>query len=672
MKLCSLKAVSLLMLLSTVAFNFAIFQVTREDKDASSNVFEEEATPTMQTAHQFAKKFEELYSPSKEEGERDVVASAAWRSSAALKATQAAQIFSADVDDDEELWKQKVGDWQAEYKTGMFGDTPTKKQKFYPDKMNTDQLESTVAELIASVKRIRMRSSKGTGLPDKATVAEFQEVSLRMNEFLDIFGTTQVVLEQPKLRELYFCVQVYFLQLETPPVLAPNPAVTGTNAGKPESNGKPSMLVFDSLSVSLPDGGEVMPFMNPLSIPGLQGDENAVKKGYAPYTSVSQHHCTDEHIDEIIAAKKGAAQWRRSRPPRSHIHKEAATGGSGEKGEEEELTEMLAMDAEELEQLQAKLKKRKEALTDNLQQYIDAEMAQAARAEGVKAEHFVTAAARRLLGKKEEVGRDKVEEVVVGWGGVEEEAAAAAAAEEEEGEGEEGDVRSGRRRLAGAEWDAPEWDPADLEAELQQNIVGWGSCLPLQCSRDVKKCSKHAGEMDNAIADGLRKGAALVLESTGGMAGELLTPTLLQSWYNGIKSFVHGVYADMIEPVYSSMTHFNTMSRKERMRLKKQQQLRGKASDGEASDGEASDGVDSDGKKDDQICCSEVLLQLLVDVTSFLSEVEAVADSSGGVNSGGIPYSIFYGSLLGAARNEQLIPWTSDIDLLVPRYVHAR
>ena len=64
MRLLSLKTVSLLMLLSTVAFNFAIFEVTREDtgsEDVGALETAAEANPTIQRAQQFAKKFEELY-----------------------------------------------------------------------------------------------------------------------------------------------------------------------------------------------------------------------------------------------------------------------------------------------------------------------------------------------------------------------------------------------------------------------------------------------------------------------------------------------------------------------------------------------------------------------------------------------------------------------------------
>jgi hypothetical protein len=644
MRLLSLKTVSLLMLLSTVAFNFAIFEVTREDtgsEDVGALETAAEANPTIQRAQQFAKKFEELYSPSKPE-KGGVVASAAWRSSAALKATEAAEKESTDVDDDEELWQQTVTERRAEYKSGMWGGAPTRERKYYPESMSTEKLETTVAEHMASIKRLRMISAKSVGLSDNSALVEFQQVSLRVNEFLDIYGDSEVVLDHPKFRELYFCVQGHFLQLETPAILAPNTALTGQHTEEGEGSDKPAMLVYDSLASSLPSGGRIMPYLHPLSVPGLQGDENAVKKGFAAYTSVSQHSCTDRHMDEIMAAKKGASLWRRSRPVRSHTHSGAAgtDSGDGESGDGDELKERLKEDSAELEQLQAALAHRKATLTENLQQYLDEEKEQDTRVAKVKAKHFVRGA-RRLLGTAEG---------------------------EEEGGEEEGGERQGQRReqgrtLLSGEWDAPEWDPASLEAELQQTIASWSSCLPLQCSRDVQKCSKHESSMGNVIADGILKGASLVSESTGGVAGELVPVPLLQSWFNGINSFMHGFYIDVLYPIYHSMTNFQSLSKKERMRLRNEKHMREKAGVDASSDGD--DGV----KKIDEICCSEVLLQLLVDVTSFLSEAEAGDGSTEGESIGGIPYSIFYGTLLGSVRNEQLIPWTSDIDLLVPRWV---
>eukprot|EP00439_Symbiodinium_sp_Y106_P042335 s2315_g5.t1 len=53
-------------------------------------------------------------------------------------------------------------------------------------------------------------------------------------------------------------------------------------------------------------------------------------------------------------------------------------------------------------------------------------------------------------------------------------------------------------------------------------------------------------------------------------------------------------------------------------------------------------------------CCSDYMLLMLTDVTGWLHEQN-------------IPYFITYGTLLGAVREEDILPWTQDMDIVVDR-----
>ncbi|CAE7336360.1 ADO2 [Symbiodinium natans] len=53
-------------------------------------------------------------------------------------------------------------------------------------------------------------------------------------------------------------------------------------------------------------------------------------------------------------------------------------------------------------------------------------------------------------------------------------------------------------------------------------------------------------------------------------------------------------------------------------------------------------------------CCSDYMLLMLADVTGWLHEQ-------------GIPYFITYGTLLGAVREKDILPWTQDMDIVVDR-----
>eukprot|EP00931_Biecheleriopsis_adriatica_P105533 TRINITY_DN80097_c0_g1_i1.p1 TRINITY_DN80097_c0_g1~~TRINITY_DN80097_c0_g1_i1.p1 ORF type:complete len:1213 (+),score=251.50 TRINITY_DN80097_c0_g1_i1:167-3640(+) len=53
-------------------------------------------------------------------------------------------------------------------------------------------------------------------------------------------------------------------------------------------------------------------------------------------------------------------------------------------------------------------------------------------------------------------------------------------------------------------------------------------------------------------------------------------------------------------------------------------------------------------------CCSDYMLLMITDVTDWLAKQE-------------IPYFITYGTLLGAARQNDILPWTQDMDIVVDR-----
>jgi len=54
-----------------------------------------------------------------------------------------------------------------------------------------------------------------------------------------------------------------------------------------------------------------------------------------------------------------------------------------------------------------------------------------------------------------------------------------------------------------------------------------------------------------------------------------------------------------------------------------------------------------------QACCQDLMLRMLVDVGTFLDKHN-------------IEWYITYGTLLGAMRNQSIIPWTDDVDIVIP------
>ncbi|CAK0903764.1 unnamed protein product [Prorocentrum cordatum] len=53
-------------------------------------------------------------------------------------------------------------------------------------------------------------------------------------------------------------------------------------------------------------------------------------------------------------------------------------------------------------------------------------------------------------------------------------------------------------------------------------------------------------------------------------------------------------------------------------------------------------------------CCSDYMLLMLTDVTEWLTAQQ-------------IPYFVTYGTLLGALRDNDILPWTQDVDIVVDR-----
>ena len=54
----------------------------------------------------------------------------------------------------------------------------------------------------------------------------------------------------------------------------------------------------------------------------------------------------------------------------------------------------------------------------------------------------------------------------------------------------------------------------------------------------------------------------------------------------------------------------------------------------------------------DPECCSTKMLKMLTDVTNLLDKK-------------GIAYHIVEGTLLGAVRDQSIIPWTADLDIMI-------
>jgi len=64
-------------------------------------------------------------------------------------------------------------------------------------------------------------------------------------------------------------------------------------------------------------------------------------------------------------------------------------------------------------------------------------------------------------------------------------------------------------------------------------------------------------------------------------------------------------------------------------------------------------GADGGADVDKQVCCRDLMLRMLVDIAGFLDKHD-------------VEWYITYGTLLGAVRNKSIIPWTDDIDIIIP------